>query len=68
MKKGVQQTYSIGETVLVKGRIIRKTESEGNTPFYRLSMCTSNGENLEVPESDIAGSMMNIVKLEEEEK
>ena len=55
--------YKVGETILVKGKITRKTEEMGQKPLYRVNMCC--GSTLDLPEEEVAGTMMNIVKLEE---
>ena len=57
--------YKIGETILLRGRVVRKTEAEGTKPMYRVNMSIRDAVPLEIHEEDIAGTMMNIVKLEE---
>ncbi len=59
--------YNMGEMILVRGKVTRRIEEEGNVPMYRVKLNVGGGTSIDVLESDVAGSVMNIAKLNEED-
>jgi hypothetical protein len=57
-------TYSVGDVVLVRGRITRKVEEVNNKPMYRLNML-GIGIDIDTNEGGIAGTTTDIPNDEE---